>query len=446
MNLSRFIALLLVAGTTSAAAQSEQHAAEKNSASESPKLKITERYPIGWLSDPNEKPEDFFDALVSGKVFFNNNTRIEYADTTGARSSTAFTNRLRLGYQSKPLHGFSGFVEMENVATPSENEYFVPATGGGTPGRTVIADPTGTEMNQAWARYQTDTLGESEISLDVKAGRQRIILDDSRFIGNVGWRQFEQTLDAVSVDSDLGVDGLRFFYAYVWRVQRIFGPGGPNWDSDSHLLNMSYEFAPEIRATPFAYFLDFDNDAPANSSNTFGLRLMGQFDLAQDNESDFVTDYELTYARQVDAGSNAVDYEADFLAAQVKVTKKELGHVVAGYQLLGSDDGNFAFRFPLGTNHKFQGFADNFLVTPATGLQDLYLGVGANLPGGVKGSVVYHEFWSDQGSNDLGHEVDFVASKQITPVLSVLVKAAFYDGDSGQPDTSRLWAQMTVKF
>ena len=128
------------------------------------------------------------------------------------------------------------------------------------------------------------------------------------------------------------------------------------------------------------------------------------------------------------------------------MTKKDLGHVVAGYQLLGSDDGNFAFRFPLGTNHKFQGFVDNFLVTPATGLQDLYLGAGANLPGGVKGSVVYHEFWSDQGSNELGHEVDFVASKQVTPVLSVLVKAAFYDGDSGQPDTSRLWAQMTVKF
>ncbi|GAB5495630.1 MAG: alginate export family protein [Phycisphaerales bacterium] len=446
MNLSRCLSLVILAGAASATAQSAQPDAENTSASTTPKLKITERYPLGWLSNPDDEPEDFFDALVSGKVFFNDNMRIEYADTTGRRSSTAVTNRIRLGYQSKPLHGFSGFVEMENVATPSENDYFVPATGGGSSDRTVIADPPGTEMNQAWARYQVESVGDSNVSLDIKTGRQRIILDDSRFIGNVGWRQFEQTLDAVSIDTDLGVDGLSLFYAYVWRVQRIFGPDGPNWDSDSHLLNASYQFAPEITATPFAYFLDFDNDAPANSSNTFGIRLTGKLDLAPQDESDIVTDYELTYARQVDAGSNTVDYEADFLAAQVKVTKNDLGHVVAGYQLLGSDDGNFAFRFPLGTNHKFQGFADNFLVTPAAGLQDLYIGVGGDLPGGIKGGITYHEFWSDQGSNDLGYEVDLVASKQITPLWSVLVKAAFFDGSSGQPDTNRLWAQTTYKF
>jgi hypothetical protein len=413
---------------------------------ESPQSAAAERPPLGWLSDPNEAPNDFLDALVSGKIHLDNRFRIELADTTDRRSSTAITNRIRLGYESKPFYGFSGFIEMENVATPSVNDYWVPATGDGDPDRTVIADPPGTEVNQAWGRFDVHSLGDTGISFDLKAGRQRIKLDDDRFIGNVGWRQFEQTYDSASVRSDLGVEGLSLFYAYVWNVQRIFGPDGPNPDSDSHLINLSYRVAPELEVIPFAYLLDFENDDPLNSSDSFGVRLTGDLWKDADDEADLFADYELTYAHQSDAGSNPVDYDADFFAAQFRVTRKQLGHVVAGYQLLGSDDGNFAFRFPLGTNHKFQGFADNFLVTPAVGLQDLYLGIGADLPWGIKGAMIYHKFWSDEGGNDLGDELDFVASKQITPNWSVLLKGAFFDGDSGQPDTTRFWVQTTIRF
>ncbi len=93
--------------------------------------------------------------------------------------------------------------------------------------RTVIADPNGTEINEAFARFQTDSLFESEFSLDLKAGRQRIKLDDDRFVGNVGWRQFEQTYDSVRIKSNLGIKDLTVQYAYIWHVQRIFGPDGP---------------------------------------------------------------------------------------------------------------------------------------------------------------------------------------------------------------------------
>ena len=420
------------------------------SAAEPPVAEVSdltlEDRPLGWLSDPDESPDDVFDALVSGKIHFDNNFRIELADTTGRHSSTAITNRLRLGYESKPFHGFSGFVEMENVSTPDRGNYFVPATGDGTSDRTVIADPPGTEVNQAYGRYRVESLGESEISLDLKAGRQRIKLDDDRFIGNVGWRQLEQTYDSVSVRSDLGIEGLSVFYAYVWGVQRIFGPDGPNPDSDSHLINLSYRVSRELTVTPFAYLLDFENDDPLNSSDSYGVRLTGDLWGDTDDEGDVTAAYELSYARQSEAGSNPVGYEADFFAAQFRVSMERLGHVVAGYQLLGSDGGAFAFRFPLGTNHKFQGFADNFLVTPAGGLQDLYLGVGMDLPWGIKAGVTYHEYWSDEGGSDLGEEIDFVASKQIRPNWSVLLKGAYFDGDSGLPDTPRFWLQTTVRF
>lgn len=434
--------ILLVVSATAAIAAAQQAQPEPDP-TEPP---APQRPSLGWLSNPHDPPKDLLDALVSGKLHLNNNLRIELADTTARKSSTAITNRLRLGYETKPFQGFSGFVEMENVATPDSDLYFVPATGDGNPERTVVADPPGTEVNQAYGRFNTSALADAEIAFDIRAGRQRIQLDDDRFIGNVGWRQFEQTYDAVSLRTDLAIKDLSLFYAYVWGVQRIFGPDGPNPESDSHLINLSYRAAPELKITPFAYLLDFKDDEPLNSSSSVGLRITGDLWKNAEDEADLFADYEFTYARQVDAGANPVDYEADFFAAQFRVTKKQLGHALIGYQLLGSDDGNFAFRFPLGTNHKFQGFDDVFLVTPNEGLQDLFAGVGADLPHGIKAAFIFHQFWSDEGGTDLGSEYDMVAHKAITPNWSVLVKAAFFDGHAARPDVSRIWFQTTFKF
>lgn len=401
---------------------------------------------LGFLSDPAAHPQGVFDALFGGKIHLDNRLRIEHADTTGRDSSTAITNRLRLGYGTKPINGLSAFVEGEWVVTPNEDNYFVPQTGDGSSWRTPIADPEGLELNQAWGRYHSDEVGGSSLSLDMRLGRQRIQLDNQRFVGNVGWRQFEQTYDSVSARSNLGLDRLSVFYAYVWGVQRVFGPDGDNPDSDSHLVNASYKVAPQLTVTPFLYALDFEGDEPANSTNSYGVRLTGDLWRSGDEAEAMVLGYELAYARQTDAGSNPTDYAANFVAAEARLSQKGIGALTAGYQLLGSDDGNAAFRFPLGTNHAFQGFADNFLTTPAEGLQDLYAGVGAELPGGVNASVVYHHFWSDEGGSELGSEIDLVAGKSITPNWSVLMKAAFFDGEGGEPNTTRLWVQTEFKF
>jgi hypothetical protein len=308
-----------------------------------PPESIKDARPLGWLSDPASAPKNPFEALVSGKIHLDNRLRLELADTTGRDSSTAITNRIRLGYETKAYHGFSAMIAFDNVSTPDGDNYFVPPTGDGTPSRTIIADPPETRLNEVYGRFRTDSLGDTGVSLDVRAGRQRINLDDDRFIGNVGWRQFEELFDAVSVRTDLGNDRLSVFYAYAWQVQRIFGPDGPNPDFDSHLVNLSYRVAPELTVVPFAYLLDFRGDEPLNSSNNLGVRLTGALWQDADDASDLYADYELTYAHQWDAGSNPVNYDAEFIAAQVRAHRKGVGFLLAGFQFLGSDDGAFAF-------------------------------------------------------------------------------------------------------
>ncbi|MEO1129840.1 MAG: alginate export family protein [Planctomycetota bacterium] len=447
MQRSHLWPMLLIAASA-AAAQDDKEATDLLEEPVTDEVAAPEapRPPLGYLSDPNEAPKDFWDALVSGKIHFDDRLRFEFAETTGKKPSYAFTNRLRLGYETKAFYGFSGLAEFENVATPNSGLYSVPPADQGDPDRTTIADPRGTEINRIWGRYKTDGIGDTEIGLDAKGGRQRIIFDDQRFVGNVGWRQFEQTYDSARLTTDFGVERLTLDYTYVWGVQRIFGPNGPNWDSDSHFLRAQYQAIPELTLIPFAYLLDFRDDSPLDSVNSYGIRITGDIGRNVGDPSDTYFDYEATYAYQNDAGSNPVDFEAHFLALQARMTRKGLGAATLGYQLLGSDDGNFGFRFPLGTNHKFQGFADQFLTTPAEGLQDLYIAGKIDLPHDVTTSIIYHQFWTDEGGKDLGFEIDLVATVKFTNFWSALTKFAYFDGHNGQPDTVKFWIQTDIKF
>ena len=57
------------------------------------------------------------------------------------------------------------------------------------PGYSVVADPMTIGLNRLQVQYKSKPL-------TVTLGRQRINLDDQRFVGNAGWRQNEQTFDA----------------------------------------------------------------------------------------------------------------------------------------------------------------------------------------------------------------------------------------------------------
>lgn len=411
-------------------------------AGEPGKLRFGELPPnAGWLSDPNTPAEDAAHALVGGKIHLNNRARFEYGDQDTRKPSYAFTNRLRLGYETKPWEGFSALAEFENVSTFDTGLYNVPPSGDGDPTRVVIADPPGTEVNRAWLRYNAgDLLGEGT-SLDIKGGRQRINFDDQRFFGAVAWRQFEQTFDAVRFD--VSMDETKFTYIYNWRVQRIFGPDGPNWDTDNHIFKVDHTFEGGFKASAFVYLLDIQQSG-INSSNTFGVRVQNATTL--DEEAGRKLKYEATYAHQTDGRGNPMEYNADFFAIDVSASQKELGALGGGFQFLGSDGGNIAFRFPFGTNHKFNGFADLFLVTPNQGLQDLYIYAKGDLPWGIKGTVAYHEFWFDSGGSNIGHEIDAVLAKKLTPNWSILAKFATFDGDQGLRDTNRATFQTDFKF
>ncbi len=378
--------------------------------------------------------QDLMDALTQGKILFNLRLRYEVADADGFDTSHALTARLRLGYETKAFHGFSFLAEFEGLRSVDDSMYNAAGLNG-EPAKTTIADPEDEELNQLYVKYANEWL-------KIILGRQRIKLDDDRFVGNVGFRQLEQTYDAVSIT--FSCEGFEAFYAYVSDVNRIFGPdSGRDFDSDSHLINVSYSKLPMNlgKVTGFAYLLDFDNSA-ANSSNTYGVRLEG----SQPINDTLGFGYVGSIALQEDAGDNPNDYDALYYLLEGSLKIKDVGLVALGYEVLGSDDGNFAVRTPLATLHKFQGYADVFLVTPAAGIRDLHVKGVFNLPGGVKFIPIYWFLWTDESGGDLGEEFDMIFTKAINENIQATVKFAFFDGDQGIGDVYRAWLYLDFKF
>jgi hypothetical protein len=378
------------------------------------------------------------------KVSLDLRARVELAKVDGDESSQAYTIRPRLGIGTKPWHGLTAYVEGESTLAIDSHLYWDVAS---TPnGHSAIADPEVTELNQLFLRYENPAL----LGAHLTAGRQRLVLDDQRFIGNVGWRQNEQTFDAVWTKTSLGVEDLALGYGYLWEIHRIYGDKGDadtqDYDSDSHLLHLSYQGWDVGTLAVFAYLLDFEN-SPANSADSVGFRLTGEQPLGPFGP-DWSLGYAGSYAFQSDAGDNPVSYSASYVAAEASLRHAGLGALSLGYELLGSDDGDAVFTTPLATLHKFDGFADTFLDNGGpNGLQDLYLTLAPSLPWQLQGQLILHRFWSDEGSEHLGDEVDVVVSRAFGDRVTVLTKGAWFDGTSDGPaDRWRFWLELTFRY
>ncbi|MFN3410315.1 MAG: alginate export family protein [Limisphaerales bacterium] len=386
------------------------------------------------------------EAFAKGRFNVNVRARYEFVDQDNlADQSNAGTVRTRFGFTTAPVHGFQGMIEAENVTAFDDDSYNA-AGSNGQPTRPVVADPETTELNQAWLAYSYTNLATA------KVGRQRIVLDNHRFVGDVGWRQNQQTFDAASLTL-APAKGFNIFYGYVWDVNRVFGDvsglpaANTDFNSSSHLINVAYAGCDYAKLTGYAYLLDLENAAGfASSCATYGLAFTGSAPVSEKLK----LDYKAEFALQSDYADNPQSYDTEYynleLAANVKPFV--LG---AGYEVLGSDNG-VGFKTPLATLHAFNGWADVFLNTPGNGLRDWYVFAQVTLPKEMPLRVVYHKFDADTGGADYGQEVDVVLSRKFGKHWTALVKYAHYFGDdpvSGLPantDVQKFWAQVEFNF
>jgi hypothetical protein len=384
---------------------------------------------------------------VALKPIIDARLRYENVEQDGvAVESDAVTLRLRAGVEAK-TGPFSFLIEGEGTLAIVEDYN---SGLNGLPGP-IIADPQNIDLNRA--QIQFTGLPKTVIT----AGRQRINLDDQRFVGGVAWRQNEQTYDAVRAEWT-GIKGVKADLTYAWGVRTIWGIDGfgarqQAISGDNILANLSYK--DKIWGlTGFAYLVDQDEavvQAFRNSSKTFGVR--GNVSLPIGKAK---LNLLASYALQSDYNRNPNDHSADYLLGEAMLDV-QFFKLTAGYEVLGADNGVAftSFQTPLATLHKFNGTADKFLITPPNGLRDLYFGIGASpklkaLPG-FNAQVTWHQFKSDRLSQNFGTEWDAQMGWKISKKVSFLAKYADYNRKgvadfAGDADTQKFWAQLDYAF
>lgn len=369
--------------------------------------------------------------------------RYEFADINGFDPSHAATLRARLGMKTKTWNGFSALVEGE-FSQALVDDYHGGARGADPFDlkNSLIADPETTEINQAYLQY-------SGFDTTAKLGRQRIIYDNAAFIGNVGWRQNEQTYDAISL-ANTSIDALTLNYAYINQVNRIFGsdadggllPNNSNVQdigSNVHLLNASYTGVSGVTLGGYIYLMDFDRQSWNNNTfgvsaktKQFGLDLYGE--LAFQDKAGFLADDEALYAH--------------FTGTKVMGT-----HSLT----LGIEHLDAGFKTPLATVHLYNGFAD--VTDPGRiegthrGLTDLYLSHTMPLFAGIKWTNVLHAFGDNELSTGYGWEIDSVLVKKFDAHFTAIAKIAHFEsegdayvGKVALPTTSRISVELNYTF
>lgn len=355
-------------------------------------------------------------------------------DDAFACAARADTLRLRAGLRFAFGDGWSALVEGEGIVSGGDRY------NSGANGRTqypAVIDPDGAELNQAWLRW-----GDQHFAATL--GRQRIGLDNQRWIGNVGWRQNEQTFDALATQWSPN-DAFTLKYDWLAGVRRVNGDRARDRlararDLDTHLLNGAWKRGAQ-QWTGYAY-LHRDRDVASASTATYGLRWSG--DRVRDGSG---WSWTLEAARQRDYGNNPLDFSHAYWLIEPAYAWRGTTFK-AGWEHLGGN-GRHALQTPLATLHAFDGWADKFLATPAGGLEDRYLSASGKFgrvrDGKFAWTIAWHDFRADKatpGLGDYGREWDASLGFPLAARLQGLVKLADYRSDGYARDTTKLWLQL----
>lgn len=344
--------------------------------------------------------------------------RYETNDTDNlTKSATALTLRSRIGYETDNYSGLKALAEIEDVRSIIDD--YAPESSGYDP----VADPVNTEINRAQLSYTKE-------ALTAVVGRQRIILDNARFIGNVGWRQNEQTYDAALLQYKK--DGLGVTYAYINQVNDI---NFSERDITGHALNLAFDKLSAGKLVTYAYLVDIDDSDLYY--DTYGVSLAGQKSL---------DDIKVNYLAEIATQSAYKNGDKDAIYYHVEAGATLQGvNLTLGNETLGSDDGEYGFQTPLATKHAFNGWADGFLLTKDDGLSDSYVRVSGNV-NGIKALVAYHEYSTDKGGDDLGSELNLQLLYSFNKNISSGLKYAGYDASGNNSDIDKFWLWCGLSF
>lgn len=411
--------------------------------------------------------DPLLDALARGKPVIDLRARYETVeDASKTPDANATTLRARLGYETGSWNGLSLQVDFDQIWTVGGATYN--STRNGKTLYPVIADPSMTALNRLQLTYASD------FDTRFVLGRQRLLIGNQRFVGNSGWRQHEQTFDAISA-ANTSIDGLTLNYAYLYRINRVYGPEQPvpsnttaaatgqadYFKSNSHIIDGVYAGIPGVKLEGYAFLLDLSAPGYATlptqqlaTSKLSTATVGGRGDYGFAPADGVAAKLSGEFAHQSEYASNPLSISLNYWLGEGSVTWQGLSGLV-GYEVM-EGNGTVGFATPLATLHAFNGWADMFLTTPVNGLKDFYVKGSYSLPvdfiaaKSLNLAVLWHDYHTDALDRGIGGEWDLQAELVMDTNLSFMAKYANYAGSGaafgGFSDKSVLWLQTAYKY
>lgn len=287
-------------------------------------------------------------------------------------------------------------------------------------------DKYGLTMHQAWGEIQFTP----EISS--KLGRQEIVYDDHRMMGNVGWAQQARSHDAAILKYQKNTFKGHLGYAFNQDDEALTG----------HLLNgntyksLFYTWLHNdwnnlgVSLLYINNGLQFnDEENPETNETRFSHTAGSHLTFKKEKLSATVN---LFYQFGNDKANN--DLNAYLLGFEANYEVSRAIMVGLGVELQsGNDNGNIvnqennAFTPLYGTNHKFNGFIDYFYVgnhADDVGLLDVYAKAKIGVTNKAKFDLVLHNFSAaaditSSDSKQLGTELDLGYSYQFIKEVNI---------------------------
>lgn len=408
---------------------------------------------VNAKADPIVEADSLYDAFVQGKSVSQLRLRYEYVDQKNKpEDANAFTLQSLLGWQTASFWNTSLTAQLINISHLNQDFYDNNLGKNHASQLPTVQDPEITDINQLYI----DFTGIPKTKL--RLGRQIIRIDNTRFVGDIIFRQSSQVFDGLTVVNQ-SISNTEFLLGHYEHLRQATGKyRNTNFD----ILHASYKYLPKASVTAYGYFIDQadtgqNTGVNNNAHKDIGLRLDGAIDINPDWRWLHTAEFAKQSAYQ--GGSQAID---------VFYRKLGLGlgfkqwFFRVDQEVLSSNAGLYAFQTPMATLHPFQGWTDLFTTTPKQGMVDRFITVGATLDKWTLYSEWHHlssdrDFQTPTGlGNDYGNEWDFSFAYQYTPTLQAKFEyARFNEGDiwgasanaaTRKVDTTKSWLTLLYQF
>ena len=333
---------------------------------------------------------------IRPRTEFNHGYKSPQAKETNLSIITSQRTRLGFGYKSEL---FDVGIQMQDVrAWGSERQL-------------VVDDGAHTTIHQAWASIKFTEI------LSLKVGRQELVYDDSRILGNVGWAQQARSHDLALFKIEKK-DAYKLHAGFAVNQVQTDPYAVKNYKSMQFLwFNKSFGDAYTLSVLALNNGV---HDSLTNGKNTTTYsQIIGQRSIFKTGKLTVGVNF---YYQMGQTTKNYLDDNAKFQKQKIgaynfgldlnyKLTEN-IG-IGGGYEMLSGNsqtetdasynETNHAFTPLYGTNHKFNGWMDYFYVgnhVNSVGLNDAYVKISYNKDKFLSGAHV-HYFMANQEVKDV---------------------------------------------